>query len=193
MKNEIINIDHNQQLHQIIGNGNYAGIKRDIIIDSEKFETIYKEYWESLYAIGYKKIKSKTDVEDIIQEIFIALWKRKTIKINSSLKIYLYTAMKYKIIDYFRKSKFHLVGLEHLNGKDVSLMKTEQLILLNELYDKLKIGVDRLPKKCKLIFKMSREEGLSSAEIANKLKLSKRTVESQLYKSLKNLKRYFKD
>ncbi|NJB72214.1 DNA-directed RNA polymerase specialized sigma24 family protein [Saonia flava] len=61
----------------------------------KKFVALYEQYWESLYAIGYSRIKSKNDVEDIIQEIFINLWNRKTFKVNGCMKVYLHTAMKY--------------------------------------------------------------------------------------------------
>lgn len=164
-----------------------------LTIEHANFEKIYETYWESLYAIGLNRIKSKSDVEDMVQEIFVELWNRKEVPVNTSLKGYLYTSMKYKIIDYYRKAKIEEISLDQAGSQHAHAVKADQVLSFNELFDRLTEGIDKLPDKCRLIFKLSREEGLSSAEIADRLQLSKRTVETQIYKSLKALKSNLED
>lgn len=175
----------------------------DILISSLKkgdnaaFLLIYNEYWESLYAIGFNRLQSQADVEDIIQELFTDLWnKRESLLIKDNLRVYLFTAMKYKVIDHIRKRKLDEVSMDNLDlspSPEMSDNNTDQLISFNELYHRLKESVENLPKRCKLVFKMSRELNMTSDEIAKELNLSKRTVETQIYKSLKFLKRDLSD
>ncbi|MBV6640752.1 MAG: RNA polymerase sigma-70 factor [Cyclobacteriaceae bacterium] len=163
--------------------------------DNKAFVRIYNLYWESLYAIGYNRLKSQSDVEDIIQELFTDLWnKRKSIQVRGSLKMYLYTAMKYKVIDHLRKRKLQYTNLDDIKpGLSLYNESPEKILSLNELYDQLKKGVDQLPDHCKVVFKMSRDLNMTAAEIANELKLSKRTVETRIYKSLKHLRSNLSD
>ncbi len=163
--------------------------------DSKAFVSIYSLYWESLYAIGYNRLKSQSDVEDIIQELFTDLWnKRKLINIKDSLRMYLYTAMKYKVIDHLRKKRLDTVNLDDIKPKfSLSNESPERILSLNELYDHLKKGVDQLPDHCRLVFKMSRDLNMSASEIADELNVSKRTVETRIYKSLKYLKSNLSD
>ena len=163
--------------------------------DNEAFKRIYELFWESLYAIGYNRLQSAKDVEDIIQELFVDLWnKRDTIQIKESLRTYLFTAMKYKVIDHLRRNKSRNVRMEDVTLEtELSIDTTDHMLSFNELYDELRKGIDQLPERCKLVFKMSRDREMSAAEIATALNISKRTVETQIYKSLKHLKKSLSD
>jgi RNA polymerase sigma-70 factor (ECF subfamily) len=67
----------------------------------EAFNEIYERYWLKLYMASIKRIKSSDDAKDIVQDLFISLWmKRESLVINKSLSSYLYTAIKYKVINY---------------------------------------------------------------------------------------------
>jgi RNA polymerase sigma-70 factor (family 1) len=163
----------------------------DSVMKREEFQTIYNEYWETLYAIGYNRLKSKAEVEDLIQELFLEIWKNfELIRIKENLRFYLYSAIKYKIIDHFRKRKLDQTTLSECSPHLLvaSSYEPDEVLSFNELSDKIKAGVDGLPERCKLIFTMSREMGRTSSEIAEELQVSKRTVETQIYQSLKHLK-----
>lgn len=165
-------------------NGTLPHMRRD------QFEAIYEQHWESLYAIGYNRLKSKTEVEDLIQELFLEVWQNiDKIRIKENIRVYLYTALKYKIIDHFRKRRLSETSLSELKSDIVvSQESTEDILTLNELYDQIRSGIEQLPERCRLVFTMSREMGKSSSEIAEELQISKRTVETQIYHSLKHLK-----
>lgn len=148
----------------------------------KEFEEIFNEYWEVLYRAAYLRVKDQTITEDIIQEIFIDFWqRRKVIVIKTSLKAYLLTAVKYKVIKYFAHSDLHLQ-----NTRDHEQIATYDYdnLEFKDLYDALEIAIIKLSPRCQLIFRMSRIEGFSTDEIASQLKISSQTVHNQLSKSL---------
>ncbi len=121
--------------------------------------------------------------EDVVQEVFVYLWqKRKELKINSSLKSYLFSSVKNKCIEKIRRSKLEskyisekLLELKQFD-EDKEEVEMEKMVLVNKLYN----SIEQLPKKCKLIFKMAKIEGMTYIEIGEELDLSVKTVESQM-------------
>ena len=162
--------------------------------DPKAFERIYADFWESLFAVGYNRINNSRVVEDIVQEIFCELWRRrKTIDVKVSLHTYLHASLKYKVIDYYRSARY----TRELTGRQTYDLaaenNTEHTVGFNELYHMLKEGIENLPSRCKLVFKLSQVEMKSSKEIAELLGVSARTVETQIYKSRKILKHQLSD
>ncbi len=154
-----------------------------LMVNSPKeFEALYNEYWEVLYSAAYLRTKDQAITEDIIQEIFIDLWQRKAeIEIKTSLKAYLLTAVKYKVIKHISKAEIHVRNLE---GQHDLALADNDLMEFEDLYDALEIAMDKLSPRCQLIFRMSRIEGFSTEEISSRLNISTQTVHNQLSKSL---------
>jgi len=147
------------------------------------FEQIFKDNWELMYQSAYTKIGDQPVVEDIIQEIFIDIWQRRdSLEIKSGFKAYLLTAVKYQVMKYFDE-------LAKNRTSSVSLLPElyyeEDVFGFEELYKEIEIAVEMLPERAQLVFRMSRLEGYSADEIADKLKISPQTVHNQLSKSLK--------
>ena len=92
------------------------GIKKN---DKRALTTLYNNYWKSLYLSSYNLLKDKEVSEEIIQDIFIEIWNRRTtLDIKVSLKSYLYACVRYKVFAEFRKSKMIRVELfENLNKR----------------------------------------------------------------------------
>ncbi|MCH7413824.1 RNA polymerase sigma-70 factor [Belliella sp. R4-6] len=148
----------------------------------KKFEEIFNEYWEVLYSAAFVRTKDQAVTEDIVQEIFIDFWQRRNeIKIKTSLKAYLLTAVKYKVIKHFAHSDLYL---QNTKDHEEIAMYDDDNLEFEDLYDALEIAIDKLSPKCQMIFKMSRIEGYSADEIASQLKISTQTVHNQLSKSL---------
>ncbi len=158
--------------------------------DEEALAILYKKYWETMYLAAYNLIKKKEVCEDIIQEIFINIWsKRGKLEIKVSLKSYLYTSTIYKVYDYFRKnSKVIKVELLENFDKRLQYSNPETKLIHNELIEHVNLAINELPEKCRIVFKLSREEQLSYKEIASKLNISVRTVEGHIAKAIKLLK-----
>ena len=120
--------------------------------DSGAFENIYNEFWESLYAIAYNRLKSREAVEEILQELFTDLWnRRERLIITSSLPAYLHAALKYKILNFIHSQKLHLnFSQDHPEYIFSSDNSTQEVLAFEELYEQLEKGLEKLPEKCRL-------------------------------------------
>ena len=157
---------------------------------SEAYEIIFKKYFRELYRYAYNLLRDATAAEEVTQEIFLYVWeKRKKIEVQTTLKTYLYSAIKNKCLNYIK--------LE-LSKQQVTTDVSEVVLLINEKEkdndEKEKIkryvtkAIDDLPIKCRQIFLLSRNAGLTYDEIAEELGLSKKTVENQMGIALKKLR-----
>lgn len=158
--------------------------------NKKAFTLLYEKYWEQLYYIAYQHTQSIYESEDLVHEVFIDLWKnRKKIKIEKTVSSYIFTSLKYKIFRLYDKKSVRKKYNDRIkqNGS-VSLNVTEMDLSFNELYDLIEQEIEKLPERCKLIFKMRRLEDYSIEEVAKKLEISTNTVNNQMTKASKILK-----
>ena len=161
--------------------------------DENALSVLYKEYWEMMYLAAFNLVKNKHVCEDLVQEVFISLWKkRQNLVIKISLRGYLYTSVVYKVYDHFRKNKSK-INVELVEGFDKRIEQStpESKLIYSELIEFINISIEELPEKCKLVFKLSRDEQLSHKEISEKLNISVRTVEGHVLKAIKHIKAEF--
>ncbi|CAI8204840.1 MAG: ECF RNA polymerase sigma factor SigE [Formosa sp. Hel1_33_131] len=154
--------------------------------DQAALAIIYKEHWEIMYLAAYNLLRDKSISEDIVQDVFVSFWqKRNTLEIKVSIRSYLYTSTTYKVYDYFRKNK-KMIKEELFNHFDekVQVSNPETKLMHKELVGFIDSLINQLPPKCKEVFKLSREEQLTNQEIAQRLSVSKRTVEGHITKAL---------
>lgn len=155
------------------------------------FKEIYNRYWEKLVVAGYYYTKNKEISEEIVNDVLIGLWhKREELSIRS-LPAYLGTAVKYSVFKSIVRDKRRQDILRGQNNSE-SDPATEEKLDARFLKDFLAGVVENLPEKTKLVFKYSREDQLSVAEIAGKLQLSPKSVEYHLTKALKTLREYLR-
>jgi RNA polymerase sigma-70 factor (family 1) len=158
--------------------------------DDKAFTEIYNRYWEKLFSVAGNKLSNLELAEELVQNIFLDLWnRREQIEITVALNFYLASAMKYKVIDArlkrSREANYQKYSLKHFSEEDRS---TEQYLSFKELKNQLMMLVAQLPEKCQLVYKLSKEDGFSQKEIAWKLHLSEKTVESHLSRASKSLR-----
>ena len=165
------------------------GIQQD---EEHAFRILFDRYWESMLAMAIKRTRCQSTSEDIVQEVFADIWKRRaTLSIQSNLKSYLLTAVKYHIYKAIQKKQEEM-SIED-NSSLLNIAETPNELEFQELYHKLEIAIDKLPENQQLIFRMSRFDGLKSSEIASKLSVSPQTVHNNLHRSLKVLRTELKD
>lgn len=158
--------------------------------DIKAFELIFSRYKEKLYFFVLGYVHSPEETEEIIQNLFIALWEnRSNLNEAQSLKCYLYKAVTNKVYNYFKHEAVQKKYVEHMvnqtcDDEDQSL----QYLYYNDLKGTLKSLVESLPAKQQMIFRLSRNQGLSHQEIADHLGLSVRSIENQVYRALKCIK-----
>ena len=151
------------------------------------FELVFNYYYSGLVVYADQIIKNTEISEDIIQSVFMKLWEtRETIEIRS-FRSYFMQCVKNRCIDHLRSLQIKQRFDNRIPEADHLVME-EDLWTKNELSELLERAVGDLPPRCREIFWMSRYENLKIAEIAEKLDISKRTVETQISKALKILR-----
>ena len=158
--------------------------------DVLSFEEIYKKYNRKIYSFSLRYLKNKEDAEGIVQEVFLKLWEHSSkLKKDSNLNAWLFTVTFNAIRKHFRK----LAGeKKHMDGYARQMDKENEEISETEYYDLLEKAthlIDKLPPQQKKVFLLRREKGLSSAEMAEELKLSRKTVENHLNRARSFLKK----
>ena len=162
-------------------------LKKD---DQQAFAQIYNRYAESLAGFAASKLYSLDDARDIIQDIFVKLWEnRDEVYITSNLKSYLFSIVRHRIIDKIRKN----ITREEYASMVQSLIvprydSADKQVEAKELQQSIEKSLNQLPPRVKEIYKLSRDEGLTNHEIAEKLNLSEQTVKNQLSAALKHLR-----
>ena len=166
--------------------------------DIAAFNTLFKSVYLQLYIHCRKFIPDPEDAKDILQNVFLRFWeKRENIDIHTSLNAYLYRAIQNECLNYLHSTgtievpqceTTNVLFREEAEDNDphstLSVLEIEQI---------MENTIEELPDQCKSIFKLSRINGLKNQEIADKLDISVRTVETQIYRALKILKSRLKD
>lgn len=159
--------------------------------DMKAFDIIYKKYSKRLYGFVFRYIKNEVDTEEIVQEVFIKIWKsRDKLNVYSSFESFLFTIAHNATVNLLKKRATEQKYVEHVKSLQ-SIEKAYELtdeIHYKELKYKLQGLLDELTPRQKEIFQLSREQGLSNKEIADKLSISLQTVKNHLASALSFLK-----
>lgn len=156
--------------------------------DRAAFEIVYDRYWKRLFLYSYKILEDQLVCEDIVQEVFISLWERSGEAKIENLEAYLIKATRYQVIKAIR-------GIKKLYGDSELLLhlsndfSADIILEGREMSDHIDRCVEELPKRCQEVYRLSKVEDLSNREIAERLKISIRTVEAQLYKATRLIRK----
>lgn len=161
----------------------------------EAFNELFDRYWKKLFSAAYKRVQSRESAEELVQDIFSALWiNRKKLVIHTSVESYFFTSVKYKSLRVLQQTLRSASYTETVRIKaSDSDHSTEQTVALHDLQESLDKEVEKLPDKCRTVFQMSRYKNYSTKEIAGLLDISEKTVENHIGKALKILRRKLKD
>ena len=157
-------------------------------------QTAYKELFILLHRrlkqFSYAILKSNEEAEELVSDLFIKVWEKreKLITIESPL-LYFYTTAKNLAVNRLQKLKRlqNLKPEEWLMQVNSIYLNPEELMMTAEMMNKVKTAVNELPPRCKLIFKLVKEDGLKYREVAELLQLSVKTIEAQMAIALRRL------
>ncbi len=156
--------------------------------DDLALKLIYDKYWTQLYTSAYNMLHDQPACQDILQDLFINLWnKREQIEIKASLKSYLFASVRYEVYRQVRHGSVREEIFENIQDR-LQTPSEYGNIEHRELLSFVNSIVNNLSEKCKVVYKLSREEQLSHKEIASKLSISPKTVENHLNKALRQLR-----
>ncbi len=151
--------------------------------DEAKFRELLDLYYVRLKRFAVSFLKEEALAEEVVMDVFLKLWeKREKLDEIDNLTTYLFVAVRNVSYNFLRKGKQHdSDSLEHV---EVSLARYESTpeddLISEEMLDALNNAVEELPSKCKMVFKLLREEGLSRKDTALALGISVNTVDNQV-------------
>lgn len=163
--------------------------------DQGTLQALIKTYYTDLYKFTWKFVRSQEIAEELTQDIFIYLWEnRENLNINSAVKAYLFTMARNRAFNYLksRVAKMSVVADEVPESYAANSQTPEEEMSHQELEKLVAEGIEQLPEKCRIVFNLSRQEGLSYAQIADELQISVKTVEAHMGTALKKLRSFLR-
>ena len=158
------------------------------------FEGIFNKYWFPLYKVAYARTRSRQEAEEIVQDIFAALWKNHSNLLITNLSYYLYAAVRKRIISTIRSQMVQQKYWDHYSQfLPENSFDTAGTVEFDELSSAIENAIGKLPEKSQQIFRLNRMQGLSIPEIEKFLKIPRRTIEHHLTKSIRELRIHLKD
>jgi len=161
--------------------------------DEKAFEMLFHAYYANLCRFATGIISDDGNAEEIVQDLFVKIWEKRTqLTIDSSIKNYLYRAVKNQCINVIKHSN---IVAQHISSRQTEKemeVQPDEHFLATELAQKIEESIASLPEKRREIFRLSREEGLKYREIAEKLNISTKTVEAQMGLAIKTLREKLK-
>lgn len=163
--------------------------------DERAFKEIYLRYWKQVYGVAYRKVHHKELAEELTQNLFVELWRRRATLAINTLGAYLFGSLRFSIINHYKsllvQENYHNYIKASNNFGVVN--NTDYLLMLNDLSEALAKGIALLPKKTAEIFRMSRMEHRSIKDISKQLNISEKAVEYHITQSLKSIRFYLKE
>jgi len=172
-----------------------VSMKQITLGNLQVFENLFRQYYQRLCTYSLKFVGDPDTAEEIVQDLFYTLWeKRMELQINTSVKSYLFSAIHNKCLKFIEhravEKKYRSYYLRHESEIDTEQYDT---VSIAELQQRINQSLDSLPEKCGRIFRLNRFEGLKYHEIAEKLSISVKTVEANMGKALRHLRKNLKE
>lgn len=175
-----------------IFNEKEAFVKKIIESDYKRgFEILFRMYYSKLCNHAYRFVYSKEASEDIVMEVFKAIWENNLFqKVNISFQAYLYRAVRNRAISHLKNEvNFDTLSEIHNEKLESNDQSPEEILSMLELANKIELAINGLPLKCKKAFILSRTEGKKYIEIAEELNISVSAVERLISRALSKLKK----
>ncbi len=162
--------------------------------DRVAFDQLFAKYGGKIYYLAKGYLGSREEAEGLVQEVFIKVWEnRKNIKEHLSFRSYLFTITYNSIRTLFRiKYREQNYLNEFIQDFNEPSYNPALSLEYYELLDQVDSIVEKLPRRQKEVYKLSREDGLSYKEIAKILSIDTKTVENHIHEAIKRIKRHLK-
>lgn len=161
-----------------------------------KFQRFFTANFPKVKNFAQMLLKSETEAEDVAQDVFCKLWLQPEIWLDSEkdLDNYIFIMTRNMVLNIFKHQQIEQEYQDEVTEKALLCELTEKEEILNNVYYEemlmiLQLSLERMPKRRRLIFELSRFKGLSHKEIAEKLNVSIRTIEHHVYLALVDLKK----
>jgi RNA polymerase sigma-70 factor (ECF subfamily) len=160
-------------------------------ITPKSFTKLFHLYYEPLCKSLNYYTRDVQVIEDIVQEVFVTLWEERNQLHIENIKTYLFSAARYRILNYIRNRQRHTTILEALSQEEFLQKQSKDILNYDELMPQLQKAIDMLPEKCSEIFELSTKEQLTYRQISEHFHISTKTVESQMSIALRKIRNFF--
>lgn len=159
------------------------------------FEDLFEKYHRQLFLLAFQYLKDEKLAEDAIQDVFLKVWKKRDqLDASRSVKGFLFATLKNHVLNMIRNRKRRIATtVEAGNRKPGTVENTEEEVALNEYWQIVEKGIDKLPAGKQKVFRLRRIQGYTNQEVASALQISVTTVKSQLYKATKFMRNFVKE
>ncbi len=151
--------------------------------DQTSFRQLYHQFYKKLLQFAFVLTRNKEVAEELVEDVFIKFWKnRKNAENIRNVKIYIYSATKNTCLNYLSSKAYENITqpFDAINIELANPLSPDQILIYRETYTKIKSAIETLPPRCKMIFKLIREDGLKYKEVSEILNLSVSTIEAQM-------------
>lgn len=158
--------------------------------DESAYKELFVAFYKPLQQFANSFVRSRELAEEIVSDVFIKIWEsRAEIESISNLKVYLYVSIKNTSLKYLLKQHRQVaISIDELDVELESFARNpEELMLTAEMMNKIQETVNELPPRCKMIFKLIKEDGLRYKEVAEILNISVKTIDNQLAIALRKI------
>ncbi|HEV8282989.1 MAG TPA: RNA polymerase sigma-70 factor [Chitinophagaceae bacterium] len=167
-------------------------IQSQISKGNEKaFAELYSLFKRKLYFFAKAITRSSEMAEEVVEDVFVKLWSnRHYISTISNLAVYLYVAVKNRSLNVVSKKTEALIG-SPFDELEIELVHPAidpySLLVTSEMMEKMRQAIETLPPRCKMIFKLVREDGLKYKEVSEILNISINTIDVQMAIAVKKI------
>lgn len=156
--------------------------------DELAFAEIYNRFWKKLFAVAFNRMQDRELAEDVVHDVFVSLWSNRAAAEIKTLENYLASATKYMVLGKIKKKERERLYNSTFHETPLIELPVESSLHYKHLLEIVNDEIEKLPEKCKLIFKYSRNDHMPVKDIAEHLSISSKTVENQINKALKQLR-----
>lgn len=169
--------------------------ERELVIHLKKsnvnaFDSLFYRYYKKVLSFCYKILGTKEDAEEIVQTVFLAIWENRTIiDEDKHFETYLFSIVRHHVYNALKRKSYRKAFLESIENPNIgSNLDVEDQVYYNDLNLLLNKLIDTLPPKRREIYLLSRNRGLTYKQIADKLRITENTVDTQIRNALNYLR-----
>lgn len=152
------------------------------------FSRIYQQFWDKVYYIAFQKLRDREAAEEVVQDVFLSLWKKRSQLEIENLSNYLAAMARHSVYRYMANKQGRENHEAVYHERQNKFLYIDEAIENKIILDKILELSNRLPEKCRLVFQYSKLEDKSIQEIAKQLNISQKTAEAHLTKALKSIR-----
>ena len=157
--------------------------------DEPAYKEIFFTFYNSLVRFALTFVEDRETAEEVVSDVMMKVWeKRKTLHSIDNLRVYLYISTRNTALNYLAKRKIAAVSLDHMDlDFPTTYPNPEQLMITAEMVRRINHAVNSLPPRCKLVYRLVKEDRLPYKDVAQILDISIKTIDNQLAIALRKI------